>query len=163
MLESEGYAANDTIKFEQCTTTDHSTMVSQKKYMYNYVDIVEAHLQKLTAHLFIAKAQSRYQKSRKAEMGSSNALILDDFIENHKFMVQHKVQGFQWNNSLCTLHSVVVYYKEGFELHHMPFCNLSHDVPTVFEVHQAVLNFIKRNIVNLSNDEYFLDGCCGQK
>ena len=166
MLENEGYAANDTIEFQQWTTTDRSTMVSQKEYVYDYVDIVEAQLQKLTAHSFIAKAQSRYLKSRKAEMGSSTVLILGDFAENYKFMVQDEVQGFHWNNSSCTLHPVVVYYKEGSELHHMSFCiitdDLSHDVPTVFEVQKAVLNFIKGKIANLSNVEYFSDGCCGQ-
>ena len=56
ILENEGYDANDTIEFQQWTTTDRSTMVSQKEYVYNYVDIVEAQLQKLTAHSFIAKA-----------------------------------------------------------------------------------------------------------
>ncbi|XP_063604197.1 LOW QUALITY PROTEIN: uncharacterized protein LOC134779822 [Penaeus indicus] len=166
ILENEGYAEDDTIEFQQWTNTDRATMVRQTEYVYNYVDIVETQLQKLTSHSFIAKAQSRYLKSRKADMDSSTALILGDFAENYKFMVQDEVQGFHWNNCSCTLHPVVVYYKEGSELQHMSFCiitdDLSHDVPTVYEVQRAVLNFIKRKIVHLTSVEYFSDRCSGQ-
>ena len=94
ILENEGYAENDTIKFQEWTTTDRSTMVSQTEYVYDYVDIVETQLQKLTSHSFITKAQGRYLKSRKTDMDSSTALILGDFAENYKCMVQDEVQGF---------------------------------------------------------------------
>jgi len=37
-------------------------------------------------------------KKRKEEIDTSVALVLDDFAENYKFVVQDEVQSFYWKN-----------------------------------------------------------------
>ena len=41
-------------------------------------------------------------------MNHETLIIMGDFAENYKFMVQDEVQGFHWNNLQCTLHPVVI-------------------------------------------------------
>ena len=74
-------------------------------------------LVKLTAHSYISKCQSKYLKNLKEELPSNSARILGDFAENYSFVVQDEVQGFHLNNLQCTLHPVVVFYKEDQVLH----------------------------------------------
>ena len=156
----------DKITFSQWTTTDRSMLVEQSEPVNDYVELIEEQLQKLTVHSFTAKAQSRYLKSRKENLDSSQALFLGDFAENFKFVVQDEVQGFHWNNLQCTLHPVVVYYKHENNLKNLSYCIISddnsHDVATVFEVQRKVLADVKVKIPELKHVEYFTDGCAAQ-
>ena len=43
-------------------------------------------------------------KKRKEELCTSIALILGDFAENYKFVVQDEVQSFHWNSLQCTVY-----------------------------------------------------------
>ena len=78
--------------------------------MYNFNNTT---LEKLAAHSFIPKCRSNYFRELKGNLDENGVLILGDFAENYSFFVQDEVQGFDWNNLLCTLHPVVVYYKNG--------------------------------------------------
>ena len=123
-------------------------------------------LELLTAHSYIAKSQTKYLKLRKEEIDAETALFLGDFAENYKFCVQNEIQGFHWNNMQCSLHPVVIYYRENGELRHKSYCvlsdDLSHDVPFVFQVQKLVINDLKTNLPQIKNIEYFSDGCGGQ-
>ena len=92
--------------------------------------------------------------------------FLGDFAENYKFITQDEVQSFHWTNLQCTLHPVVVYYKENDKLCLKSFCVLSddmtHDVCMVYEVQRSVINEIKEMLPLVSKIEYFSDGCAGQ-
>ena len=50
------------------------------------------------------------------------ALVLGDFAENYTFVVQDEIQSFHWSKQYCTLHPVVVYYKENGKLAQKSFC-----------------------------------------
>jgi len=90
--------------------------------MANYVDLVELQLQKLTRHSFLAKSQSRYFKSRKEILEPTKSLILGDLAEQYTFIVQDEAQSFHWTNLQCTLHKVVVYYRQDSKLYHESYC-----------------------------------------
>ena len=160
------FDAEDTIEFCQWTTTDRSNLISCKETMNDYIDIIEEQLQKLTTHSYIAKSQSRYLKFRKENLEQSEALSLGNFAENYKFVVQDKVQGFHWTNLQCTLHPVVVYFKDGLKVCHKSCCFITddncHDVATVHQVQELVINDLKLAIKDLKSIEYFSDGCAGQ-
>jgi len=85
-------------------------------------------------------------------MDESTALFLGDFAQNYQFVVQDEVQGFYWNNLQCTLHPVVIYFKQGGVLKHKSYCVLSddndHDVGMVYQVQKFILDDILTNIAN---------------
>ena len=53
----------------------------------------------LRRHHFIAKAQSAVFQSTKETLRSDTVIILLDFVENYRFLVQNAVQGYHWENS----------------------------------------------------------------
>ena len=56
------------------------------------------------------------------------ARLLLDFAENYHYIVQDEIQGYHWNKDQCTLHPVVIYYREGNEVKHISLCILSDDL-----------------------------------
>ncbi|XP_047133454.1 uncharacterized protein LOC124811601 [Hydra vulgaris] len=160
------FEEEDTIEFNQWVTTDRSDLVIQLVTIPDYVNMVMEKLVKLTTHSYISKCQSKYFKNLKEELPSGSAIILGDFAENYSFVVQDEVQGFHWNNLQCTLHPVVVYYKENQVLHSTSYCIISddntHDVPMVYEVQKSIINNLKQKIPSIVNVVYFSDGCSSQ-
>ena len=62
----EGYTDNaESIEFSQWTTTDRSTLTTQKESCQTYIDLLVLQLNKLAPHSYLAKSQSRYLKQRK--------------------------------------------------------------------------------------------------
>ena len=68
--------------------------------------------------------------------------------------------------SHCTLHPVVVYYKENGKLAQKSFCFISdyleHDTEFVFEVQRELVNILKETMPTINKVEYFSDGCAAQ-
>ena len=162
----EEFEDAEVIEFSQWTTTDRSTLTTQKESYPAYIDLVGSKLNKLAPHSYIAKAQSRYLKQRKEELGNNDVLFLGDFAENYKFIVQDEVQSFHWSNLQCTLHPVVIYYKDAGAVQHKSFCIISsdntHDVAFVYMVQKKIIHRIKATMPNILKIEYFSDGCAGQ-
>ena len=95
------------------------------------------------------------------------SFILLDFADNYKYIVQDEVQGFHWNKDQCTLHPVVIYYKnEENELVHKSLCILSddldYDTSFVHQLQRLVCDFIKATLPQITRIEYWSDGCAGQ-
>ena len=160
------FEEDDTIEFSQWTTTDRSTLVQQQETVPDYIKLVVSQLQKLTSHSYVAKCQTSHLKKRKEELDGSVALILGDFAENYKFVVQDEVQSFHWNNLQCTLHPVVVYYRADGKLLHMSYCiisdDMTHDVAMVYEIQKCIIAAIKSKLPYIVKVEYYSDGCAGQ-
>ena len=76
------------------------------------------------------------------------------------------MQGYHWNKDQCTLHPVVIYYKnEQNEVVH-PLCiisdDLDHETSFVHQLQKLVTDFIKQNLPQIKKIEYWSDGCAGQ-
>ena len=73
--------------------------------------------------------------------------------------MQDEVQGFHWNNLQCTLHPVVVYYKDGDALQSVSYCIISddnkHDVEMVYQVQMEIITDLKLRFPYLSHVTYF--------
>ena len=90
-----------------------------------------------------------------------------DFAENYSYIVQDEVQSFHWNNSQCSLHPAVIYYRDcDKELCSKSFCivseDLLHDVAFVLEVQGYVIGWIKEHLKHIKTITYFSDGCAQQ-
>ena len=120
----------------------------------------------MTAHSFIAKCQSNYLRECKENFEEHEVIILGHFAKNYSFVVQDEVQGFHWNNLQCTLHPVVVYYKDGDALQSVSYCIISddntYDVGMVYQVQKELITDLKLRFPYLSHVTYFSDGCAGQ-
>ena len=124
-------------------------------------------LKHLTRLLFIAKAQGSYLKQQKENLGENDVIVLVDFAENYKFLVQDEIQGYHWNKTQCTLHPVVVYSKKDGVLVERSLCfisdDLNHDVDMVYKILKETVSYILDHV----NEEcklvhYYSDGCAGQ-
>ena len=65
----------------------------------------------LTAHSFVASTQGAYVKQVRSNLGDGEFVVLGDFAENHAFIVQDAAQSYHWNKKSCTLHPVMIYYR----------------------------------------------------
>ena len=100
-------------------------------------------------------------------MGKNDVIVLVDFAENYKFLVQDEIQGYHWNKTQCTLNSVVVYSKKDGVLVVRSLCfisdDLNHDVDMVYKILKETVSYILEHV----NEEcklvhYYSDGCAGQ-
>ena len=78
-----------------------------------FIDIVVQCFEKLQAHSFIARAQSKYLNELKEELDTNSIILLGDFAENYAFVVQDEIQSYHWNTKQFSFHPIVLYYKVG--------------------------------------------------
>ena len=77
-------------------------MISCSENVPQFLNLVIQQLEKLTAHSFIAKCQSKRMQENftecKENLEENEIIILGGFAESYSFVVQDEVQGFHWNN-----------------------------------------------------------------
>ena len=119
---------DEPIVYQQWETTDRCTMRTLVSSPMEYIDILCDAIDNLTSHSYIARCQSRYLTTRKNCLDSSSCIVLLDFAENYQFHIQDEIQGFHWNQSQCTIHAVVIYYKMQDKLCTLSLCCISDDL-----------------------------------
>eukprot|EP00112_Aurelia_sp_Birch-Aquarium-sp1_P016421 Seg3722.2 transcript_id=Seg3722.2/GoldUCD/mRNA.D3Y31 product="hypothetical protein" protein_id=Seg3722.2/GoldUCD/D3Y31 len=87
----------DDIKFQQWTTVDRSQLVQQSLPVKEFVQVLVDKENDLTTHSYIAGAQAQCLKQCKEELADDSVIILGDFAENCKFIIQYKVQSYNCN------------------------------------------------------------------
>ena len=91
---------------------------------------------------------------------------MGDFAENYTFSIQDEIQSYHWHKQYCTLHPIVLYYKEKGQLVGKSFCflsdDLNYDTCFVYKVQTDLVNAVKKELQQLKKFEYFSDGCAGQ-
>lgn len=117
----------DDISFKQWQNTDSFLLMTHSAPIKEYIDMLVCAVEKLCSHWFLAKSQSYFLCRCKIEPRHGNAVILLEFAENFRFVVQDEVQGFHWTNLQCTLHLIGVCYKFNGETCHKSFCILWDD------------------------------------
>ena len=103
-------------------------------------------------------------------MDDTSCLILLDFAENYHYMVQDEVLGRHWNKEQCTLHPVVLYYKEDnskCSALACVSCLMMWNMILVLSLNcndrpASTCEYIKKALPNVTLLEYFSDGCAGQ-
>ena len=123
-------------------------------------------MDKLTSHSYTAKCQARYLKQRKENLTEESIIILGDFAENYTFVVQDEIQSFHWSKISCTLHPIVIYYKEDWNLLEKSLCfisnDLEHDTCFVYKVQKELAKVITAEMPMVKKIEYFSNGCAAQ-
>lgn len=139
------------------TTLETLTVVSSE-FISDFCEKIT----ELLPHYFIAKSQARFMKSLKESLGTDEFLVVCDFAENYKFVIQNAVPGFHWNNDQSTIFPVVIYFKKNNELLHRSLviisdCN-THDSTAVNVFLKIVTDFIKSLSNTAKKIFYFSDG-----
>ena len=151
----------------QWTSTDRAELIKQSAPVLEFVDLVAEKLDKITVHSFIARTQGKYLKQCKENLKEDEVIVLVDFAENYKFLVQDEIQGYHWNKSQCTLHPAVMYTKEDGQLKDHSICftsdDLNHFVDMVYQILKETTKQVIEDISpQVKTVNYFSDGCAGQ-
>ena len=154
------------IFYTQWDHSDRSTLSKMVSDIPTFIEKLTNSLEDLKPHSFISKSQSKYLSELKENLDGSSVIFLGDFSENFSLVVKDEVQSFNWNNMMCTIHTVVIYYKNGNTLSHLSYTIISedntHDVDFVYKVIEIIILDLKVKLPNLSFIHFFTDGCAGQ-
>ncbi|KAG1665912.1 ARL14 effector protein [Nymphon striatum] len=160
------YTDDDQILYQQWQSTDRSNLYTISSTIAEYVCCLTKAIDNLTSHSFIAKCQSQYLSQEKDNLGSDSCIALFDFAENYQYTVQDEVQSFHWNKSQCTIHPVVIYFKEEGKLNHQSLCcisdDLEHDTGFVHALQSQVVSYLAKEHLSIKHIHYFSDGCAAQ-
>ena len=155
------------IEFSQWVTTDRCELQHRQLPVTEFIDLLVEKLSNLTTHSYISHSQAQFLRDLKLKLDKDDVIVLGDFAENFKFVIQDEIQSYHWNQQQCTMHPLVIYYKVEEELCHQSLCfisdDLTHDVSMVYQIIKLSINFIKENVnPNIKTIHYFSDGCAGQ-
>lgn len=135
------------IQFSTWTGTDRSTLQIQILPSAYFVEELCDKLIILKPHSFIAKQQSQFFENTKNNLKKGEVLVVLDFSENYKYVVQDALQAFHFNNTQCTIFPVVCYYIENSEVKHINLIFLSdstqHDTAAVYTVQKMLVPYLK--------------------
>ena len=80
--------------------------------------------------------------------------------------MQDEIQGYHLNKDQCTIHPVVIYYKDNDKLAYMSHSiildDLKHDTTFIHEIQRLVCQHISATLPDINSIEYWSDGCAGQ-
>lgn len=128
--------------------------------------MVEEKLPKFLPHVYVTAAQAKYLKKKKEFLSSNESVVLMDFSENYKYVVQDEIQESYWNRESITVHPVVIYINTGEKTENINMCfftnDLSHDITCVKNFQDKIIQHIKQNHPHIDTVEFFSDGCAGQ-
>ena len=108
------------------------------------------------------KAQARYVKSKKESLGENEVMVLEDFTENYQYLIQDEIQSFHWSKEYCTLHPLVIYYKDADgTLQQYSLCFISVDntkgTSFVHKIQTLLMKILKQRFLNLTKIYYISD------
>ena len=152
---------DDEVSNSQWKSTDRTSLRTNVSTFDEFTELLLYSVSNLTTHSFIAKSQARYLKSRKVNNDEPTCIILLDFAENYH-VVQDQTQGYNWNKEQCSLHPMVIYYKDdNNELHDKSICisaDLEHDTSFVYQLQKIVTKCISEKTRERPNT---IAWCCG--
>ena len=100
-----------------------------------------------TVEEFLDSFSTAVIKLTKNNLELDEGLLVMDFSENYSFVVQDAAQGYHWENSQCTLHPFVFYFKmQDSTIGHESFCFISNSTKHSTAM---VYTFLKKLIPHL--------------
>lgn len=161
----------ENITYKKWITVDRCSFETINKPTEEFVEEFCVQLVHLKKHDFIAKQQSLFFSEKKSSLEENEAIVTCDFAENYSFVLQDEAQGFHWNNSMATVHPMVVYYidkdmETGKQVVHKSFVFISdclaHNTVLVHVFQKKLIDFLKSFLPNLKKLYYFSDGSAAQ-
>ena len=136
--------------------TDRTELTLRILPQNEFINLLEEKLDNITTYSVIVRSQADYLKKLKNTIGADEVIVLGDFAEDYSFLVQDEIQGYHWNKSQCSLHSVVVYIQSRDNLVQSSLCilseDLNHDVAFVYKVVKEIVDFYQERIRSFCED-----------
>lgn len=159
-IEYSQWITSNSNQYQRCQLV--KLQKSPEEFLASFCEMIED----LCMHDFIAKQQAAFFKQLKSNLKENECLVILDFSENYKFVVQSSVQGFYYNNSQATVHPFVFYYCKDGELSQKSFVAISestqHDCVMVFTFQTQFIQHIKNFLPHVSKIIYMSDGAPAQ-
>ena len=81
-------------------------------------------------------------------------------------IIQDEIQSFHWSKEYCTLHPLVIYYKDAdgnLQNYSLSFISddNAHDTSFVHKIQALLVEFLKQRLPNVTKIYYVSDGCGG--
>ena len=91
----------------------------------------------------------------------NKVIVLGDFAENYQHLIQDEIQSFHCSKEYCTLHPLVIYYKDvDGNLQHYSLCFISddntHSTSFVHKIQALLVEFLKQRLPNITRSVTFL-------
>ena len=142
-------SVDEFIAYKQWTTNNIAELVSMTTTVIEFIEDLCGKLDKVTAHSYIPKAKATYLKVLKERMVREEVIVLGDFAENYRFVVQDEIQGQLESEhfaSSCKLSPLPSTY----QLTSRSLCfisdDLEHDAYMAYEVIATTAKYAKENI-----------------
>ncbi len=163
--DSDDESEDQQVLYKQWTTVDRSELNTYSATASEFVSILCDKLNDLTAHSYVARSQAAYLKHLKESIQEDDVIVLGDFAENFKFVIQDEIQSYHWNQQQCTLHPIVMYYKctNESQLSMRSICfvsdDLNHDVNLVYKIVSYTVSIVKEELCLGVNKIYYMLSC----
>lgn len=105
LLERKNF---NNVQFSTWIATDRVTLQTQILTTTDFVEELCNKLLVLKPHSFISKQQSQYFQFKKNNLDEDEVLIVLDFNENYKYIIQDASQAFHFNNNQCIPCSILL-------------------------------------------------------
>ena len=161
----------ESVTYKQWESTDRTELVTHTHTVSEFVEILVEKLLVLKKHQFTNTQQVEYFKQTKENLLPGEVLAFGDFSQNYAFVYQDAAQGVHWNNSSCTLHPWISYYRgqdgtlKTFSLLIISDC-LKHETVQVYSFQKILIEHLKLKLEEegfaLNKIEYGTDGCAKQ-
>ena len=155
------------IRYKKWVSVDRCTLEDVVEPVEQFIESFSSAIIQLLRHHFVAKSQGKAFKEKKEMLSQNEGVLVGDFAENYSFLVQDAAQGYHWDNSQCTLHPFVFYFKDAdSNLQHESFCFISdgtkHTTPMVFTFLKKLIPLLRSKYPNLLRILYLTDGSAAQ-
>ncbi|KAK3924629.1 Spike glycoprotein [Frankliniella fusca] len=125
-------------------------------------------MKEVNLHDFLAKKQAQFLRETKHSLQDGEAVVLMDFAENYRFLIQDSVQSYYFGQKECTIHPFVTYYfdKEKNKVSHLNYVVISdclkYGADTIYTFQKSLIGFLKKNLPGLKKIYYFSDSPTSQ-
>ena len=157
----------DEIRYKKWMSTDRCTLQDVTESSDEFIESFSAAIITLLRHHQVSREQSDAFRRSKECLDDRTGILAGDFGENYSFVVQDAAQSFHWDNSQCTLHPFVFYYRatDG-SIQHQCYCFISdqtkHSTAMVHTFLKTLVPLLKQTHPQLEELIYWTDGCAGQ-
>ncbi len=99
------------VPYKSWVMVDRISLKTITKSTADFVETFAERLKDLQRHDFIAKMQTAYMKQIKEGAMENKVILVADFAENYRSVLQDAAHGFHWNNEQATIHPLVIYHR----------------------------------------------------
>jgi hypothetical protein len=166
-FSSEKFDFIETISYNQWVSTDRSTLMAVTLTKDVFKETFIENFAKLKAHHFISWSQAKYISDLKEKLPMAEIIILMDFAENYRFILQDASQSFHWNTTQATIHPVIVYFRKedgslAFKNYAVFSDEMQHDTIMVNVIQKLIIERFKTAHPDINKVHYFTDGSAAQ-